>query len=426
MTRCDVAVVGAGPAGMAAAALAAECGRRVCLLDDNPATGGQIWRGYEAAKTVDEPHGQQFAQWMRRVQAAGVELRCGVRVVAQPTAGVLRVESETGADDVAFDRLILATGARERFLPFPGWTLPGVMGAGGLQAMVKSGLPIAGKRVVLAGSGPLLLAVAAALRKRGARIGGIFEQAPLMKLMSFGVALLGQPGKLAEGLRYRAATIGAPYQTSAWVVEAHGDEQLRSVTVAIGRSRREIACDYLGCGFHLVANLELPRLLGCEIEQGYVRVDRLQQSSLPGIYCAGELTGIGGLEKALVEGEIAGLAAAGRSAEPLFAARDRQARLAQRLDAAFAPRAELRGVPRPDTLICRCEDVPRSALDGLRSAREARLHTRCGMGPCQGRVCGVAAEFLFGWEPASVRPPLTPALVSTLAAEPDEIATSVS
>ncbi len=424
MTRCDVLVVGAGPAGMAAAAAAAEAGRRVILIDDNPAPGGQIWRGYAANGDRAHAHFTLYARWVQRLKAARVQLLCAARVVDRPEPGVLRVESDAGSADVAFTQLILATGARERFLPFPGWTLPGVMGAGGLQAMVKSGLPIAGKRVVLAGSGPLPLAVAANLARHGAIIVGIFEQAPLPRLLRFAAGLVAHPAKLLEGARYRMQTLSAAYRTSSWVSQARGEDCLRSVTVRSGGATREIACDYLGCGFHLVPNLELPRLLGCAIQNGYVRVDSALQSSVSGVYCAGELTGIGGLDKALVEGEIAGLAAAGRSTAHLAARRNRALQFASNLDKAFALRAELRNFSDAQTIVCRCEDVRYAALQGSHSAREAKLHTRCGMGPCQGRICAPATAFLFGWESDSVRPPILPAAIGTLAEGCEENATT--
>jgi NADPH-dependent 2,4-dienoyl-CoA reductase/sulfur reductase-like enzyme len=180
-----------------------------------------------------------------------------------------------------------------------------------------------------------------------------------------------------------------------------------------------VACDWLACGFHLAPNLELPRLLGCRVVEGYVAVDLLQQSSVPGVACVGELTGIGGVEKSLVEGQIAGWAAAGRDAEAraLKPRLLKQRRFASRLDRAFALRPELRALAAAETLVCRCEDVNYAALEGCASWREAKLHTRCGMGACQGRVCGAAAEFLFGWEYSGLRPPVYPARVSTLAAE---------
>lgn len=415
MTGLDVLVVGAGPAGMAAATSAAESGCRVALVDDNTSIGGQIWRGQKAAN-AGGVFPQVYSDLARRVEQRNIEFHKGARVVAQPVPGALRIETDDQWLDMRYDRLILATGARERFLPFPGWTLPGVMGAGGLQALVKAGLPMHGKRVVLSGAGPLLLAVAAALCKRGARIAGIFEQAPFVRAARFALRLFAQPGKLVEGLAYRMGTFAVPYRLGSWVTRAHGDNRLRAVTVSLGGSQRELACDYLGCGYHLVPNLELPRLLGCRIEGGYVAVDAMQRTSIETIYCAGELTGIGGLDKALIEGQIAGFAASGKPTAHLYARRDRAMRFAYRLESFCALRSELRDLADPQTFVCRCEDVPRSAFAGMQSWREAKLHTRCGMGPCQGRICGAAAETMFGWQNDSVRPPVTPACVSTLAA----------
>ena len=219
---------------------------------------------------------------------------------------------------------MLATGARERFLPFPGWTLPNVMGAGGLQAMVKSGLPIAGKRVVVAGSGPLLLAVAAYLRQHGAEIPIICEQASWSSLTSFGLTLLRQPQKIRQGFSLRKQLSGIPFAANSWPVSARGQAAIEEVVISQAGKSKTIACDYLACGFHLVPNSELAVLLGCRVQDDLVKVDDYQQTSVPGIFCAGEPTGIGGLELSLVEGQIAGLAAAGRNAaaQPLFAERE--------------------------------------------------------------------------------------------------------
>jgi NADPH-dependent 2,4-dienoyl-CoA reductase/sulfur reductase-like enzyme len=420
-----VAVVGAGPGGMAAAAVAAESGCKVLLIDENPAAGGQIWRGAAGFGAHASPHRREYAKWARRLLASGAEFWPDTTVVDRPAVGTLRVEREGRWQDLAFDRLILATGARERFLPFPGWTLPGVMGTGGLQAVVKSGLPVSGSRVVVAGSGPLLLAVAAGLARMGANVEGIFEQAPLVRLAQFGSTLVAHPGKLIEGAGYRWATRGSPYRTGWWVTRALGRTRLESLVVSNGKSELELACAYLACGFHLVPNLELARMLGCRIEVGYVAVNALQETSEPGVYCVGEPTGIGGLEKALVEGEIAGLAAAGRGVETARLApsqgraQRRARRFARRLDKAFGLRSELRALATTETIVCRCEDVAYGALEGCADGRAGKLHTRCGMGPCQGRICGPATEFLFGWSAASVRPPVFPARVSTLGGDPD-------
>ncbi len=420
--RFDVVVVGAGPGGMAAAAVAAEAGKRVCLLDANLAPGGQIWRGISAQKAKSYPHGSAFTAWKARLDASKCEIWPGRQAADFVSPGCLRVETETECRDIEFEQLILATGARERFLPFPGWTLLGVMGVGGAQALVKSGLDPRGKRVVVAGTGPLLLAVAAGLAKAGAKIEGIFEQAPKARLASFGMhTVFSQPGKVLEGARYRLRTSAVPYRFNSWVIKAEGRGRVECVWVSIDGKEQAIACDWLACSFHLVPNLELPQLLGCKIAEGYVTVDELQQSSVPGVACVGELTGIGGIEKALIEGEIAGWAAAPElsRARALLEKRRTQQEFALRLDQAFALRAELRRLPTHATVVCRCEDVTHKALTECAGWREAKLYTRCGMGPCQGRICGGATEFLYGWGPADSRPPVYPVRVSTLAAEID-------
>jgi D-hydroxyproline dehydrogenase subunit alpha len=420
--RFDVLVVGAGPGGLVAAATAAEAGMRVCLVDDNPAAGGQIWRA-----GIGEPI-TEAARLVRRLEAAHIETRFGWGVVEAPAGRVLRIEHSAEFADVEYSSLILATGARERFLPFPGWTLPGVFGAGGLQAFVKSGFDIKGKRVVIAGTGPLLLAVAAHLGAAGARIVSVVEQAPMRRLARFSFGLLrGQIGKVIEAAGYALSSAGK-YRTGAWVTSAFGSERLEKVTIRSGSRIHEIGCDLLAIGYHLVPNTELAQLLQCELDGAYVRVNEFQQSSVSGVYCVGEPTGIGGVEKAKVEGRIAAMTAVGQEADAkaLFPDRDRHMRFARNLAAAFALREELRNLATSSTILCRCEDVPYDAVAKCRSWREAKLHARCGMGPCQGRICGPATEFLFGWKQPAPRPPLFPVEMETLACAADETAASAN
>lgn len=407
----EVLVVGGGPAGIAAAVCAAEHGARVGLVDDNLALGGQIWRGAGKEKAL------QAVAWEERLLSAEVTTLAGTRVFDQPQAGILLAEQGGETLELSYHKLILATGARERFLAFPGWTLPNVTGAGGLQAMVKSGLPIQGKRVIVAGTGPLLLAVAAYLRQHGAEIPLVCEQAPWGRLVAFAAGLVSSPRKIGEALRLRKDLRGSRIAANSWPVGAAGSEKLQSVTVSRGGMRETIACDYLACGFHLVPNTELAALLGCEIRNGYVAVDENQRTTVAGVFCAGEPTGISGAEGALVEGQIAGLSAVGRVAESnkLGKERKRTRRFGERLERAFQLRAELKSLPHLETVICRCEDVRYSRMQQHASWRAAKLHTRCGMGPCQGRVCGPATQFLFGWSPESVRPPIFPARVESLA-----------
>lgn len=407
----DVLVVGAGPAGIAAACAAAESGKRVGVIDDNPGPGGQIWRG--VSQHAPSP---QASEWRARLARAGVTLIHSASVIAQPAAGLLIAETWESTLTLAYGKLILATGARERFLPFPGWTLPGVMGAGGLQALVKGGLPIAGKRVVIAGSGPLLLAVADYLRRHGARVLLIAEQTPPSRIRKFAIRLLRHPGKVFQALQLRLSLAGVPYRPGTWPVAAGGGDSLEWVELASGGRRKRVSCDYLACGFHLIPNVELAELLGCEMAGGSVRVNEQQETSVRGVYCAGEPVGIGGLETALVEGQIAGYAATGlpERARALFAQRTAARHFAGLLEETFALREELRALAAPETLVCRCEDVTQARLARHAGWRSAKLHTRCGMGPCQGRVCGPAVEFIFGWRVESVRPPIFPARVESL------------
>ncbi len=419
---------------MAAAVWAAESGAQVGVIDDNPKLGGQIWRGVDEKATGG--HNSDALPWLQRLRASGGTVLCGLTVFDRAQDDFLIAESASpnGTSDIHFLRykkLILATGARERFLPFPGWTLPSLVGVGGLQAMVKSGLPIRGKRVVIAGTGPLLPAVAAYLIECGAEIPAICEQASWWRLLRFGVGLWRHPSKIAQAFQLRPMLKHTRFSSGTRVVRALGRAAVESVEVIHGDGRKEtISCDYLACSFHLVPNLELPLLLGCKIDKGQVQVNDFQQTSVANIWCAGEPTGIGGVEKSLIEGQIAGLAAAGRTEEArkIFGDRVKHRKFAAALDRAFALSPELSRLCQPDTIVCRCEDVPYSRLAAQTSWRAAKLHTRCGMGPCQGRICGPAAKVLFGWNHESMRPPLYPVSVESLAASspPSHLAESVS
>lgn len=413
----DILIIGAGPAGIAAAVSAAAASQRVTVLDDNPQSGGQIWRGEAQA-----PSDQAAAAWFKRLSATKTQFLHGARVFAQTEGKALLAETPNGTLSLHFQKLILATGARERFLPFPGWTLPNVFGAGGLQALVKAGLPIEGKRVVVAGTGPLLLAVAAYLKKRGAQVLLVAEQAPFSKLLGFGWQVALSFSKAKQALELKQQLLGVPQQFNCWPVAAQGKDKLQSVTLRQGARTFELECDYLACGFHLVPNVELATLLGCALQDGLVHVDELQQTSAPNIFCAGEATGIGGVEVSLAEGQIAGFVASGQLAQArqLFPTRAKAQRFGEALNRAFVLREELKQLPQTDTLVCRCEDVSFARLQSQPNWRAAKLHTRCGMGPCQGRICSGAVEFLFGWQHASVRPPAFPASIGSLA----EVATA--
>ena len=410
--RADVVVVGAGPAGLAAASCAAERGKRVIVLDDSPRPGGQIWRhrSQDSLPAVART-------WLTRFERSGATLWSGATVV-DLVAGAVQGEREGRPFSINTAAIILCVGARELFLPFPGWTLPGVVGVGGGQALLKAGTNVRGQRVVIAGSGPLILPVAAAMAKAGAKVVSICEQAPFSRLASFALTLWRSPAKVLEAMRYRAAFAGTRFHTGRWIVRANGDDRVRDAVLTDGSREYTIPCDVLCAGFGLVPATELPRLAECALDDdGNVRVDELQQTTQPGIYCAGETTGLGGVDAALVEGQIAGYAAAAAThlARPLFAERDRQKQFAQQLKHSFALRDELRSLATADTIVCRCEDVRFAQLEPCGSLREAKLYTRAGMGPCQGRVCGAALHYQFGWSADTVRVPAAAASVGVLA-----------
>jgi NADPH-dependent 2,4-dienoyl-CoA reductase/sulfur reductase-like enzyme len=282
--------------------------------------------------------------------------------------------------------------------------------------MAKSGLLIEGKKIVVAGSGPLLLAVAAYLKNHGAQVKLIAEQATRGALAGFAMQLLGSPRKLFQAAGLQLSLLGIPYLQGCWVTEAHGDGKLKSITLRRGSKMWTQECDYAAVSYGLYPNTELAALLGCKMSGPNVAVDELQRTSVSNVYCAGESSGIGGVDLALVEGDISGYAAAGQeaAARKLFGARQRAQAFANALNSTFALRSELRTLPRPDTFVCRCEDVTFSRLQSVPGFRAAKLHTRCGMGPCQGRVCGPACDFLFGWKTESIRPPVFPARLGTL------------
>ncbi|MDW5499777.1 FAD/NAD(P)-binding oxidoreductase [Pseudomonas lundensis] len=406
---CDVLIIGAGPAGLAAARAAAESGQSVLVLDDNLHPGGQIWRdGPNVALPV---LAQQYRQAVEAL--SHVTLLNGVKIVAQCGPHKILYEDAEGSGVVDYQALILCCGARELLLPFPGWTLPGVTGAGGLQAQIKQGLVIKGERVAIAGSGPLLLAVAASVVKAGGEVVILAEQAPAARLASFASGLWRWPAKLRQSF----SLFNRHYRPDSYVLEALGEQRLTTIRVKKGGSAVTLNCDRLACGFGLVANIELAMLLGCHIQNDAVAVDSRQQTSQSHIYAAGECTGIGGSELALAEGAMAGYAATGNRKQvlALMGQRDKWRRFADAVARTFTLNLALKALATPETLLCRCEDVPLGQLNGLPDWTTAKLSSRCGMGACQGKICATAARHLLDWPRPAPRIPLTPARVETLA-----------
>ena len=415
-----VVVVGAGPAGLAAAAVASAAGLDVLLLDAAPVPGGQIWRARQGVAA--EP----VARTLARLAPAGVRVLAGTRVVMALPDRALLVDGPQGARRLRWDRLILATGARERLLPFPGWTLPGVFGAGGLQALVKGGWPIRGRRVVVAGTGPLLLAAAATLRREGAQVVGLVEEARAAALARFAGTLAAHPRKALQAARLGGSLLGVPFIRASRVVAAEGHGRVERVVLqGEGGPTRTIACDALAAGWGLIPQTELGQLLGCALAPRFgapaIAVDAAQHTSVDGVLAAGECTGVAGARAAQLQGEAAGHAVAaelGAEARPWGHASSlaREHAFAAAVAATFAAPADWAARLRDDTLVCRCEDVPWSALRDQPDLRSAKLATRCGMGHCQGRLCHDTLAAVMHWPRLPVRPPLSPAPLATLLA----------
>ncbi|MCW0437510.1 Hydrogen cyanide synthase subunit HcnB [Xanthomonas sacchari] len=340
----------------------------------------------------------------------------------------LLTDGPDGPRWLGYDALVLATGARELLLPFPGWTLPGVTGAGGAQALAKQGWPLRGRRVLVAGSGPLLLASAATLHRHGAQVLGIVEQASWRALAAFAAQLpLRWPDKALQALALRTQLAGVGYHAGSVVLAAYGEGRVQEVELDGPRGRRRLACDQLAVGYGLVPNVELAQLLGCRLGRSgahpCVAVDAQLRTSVDGVYAAGEALGIGGRDCARVEGAIAGHLAAGQdaAAQALQPQRRRARAFAELLQRQFALDPRIHALAASDTLVCRCEDVPLSALQGHADLRDAKLASRCGMGACQGRICGSALTELglaaraADFSDDGRRPPLFPARLDALA-----------
>jgi len=427
-SRGRVVVIGAGPAGLAAAVAAADAGASVVMINEAAQSGGQIWR-----RDVNGAMPDRARDLFVRAEAASIMHRtCSTVIDARSVDGGHLLTIERGGSDpmdsptetvgstgeLFASRVILATGARELFLPFPGWTLPGVVGVGAIQAMVKGGLDVRGKRIIIAGSGPLLVAVAASIAARGANILMIAEQAPALRMMAFSAGLLRAPRIARDALGYAAAISPKAFHFGSWVVAAHGESGVRQATITDGRRERTIDCDYLCIGYGLVPNTELAQLIGCGLSTRGVDADENQETTVPGVYAAGECVGVAGVDAAIAEGTIAGFAAGGARERAASHHRDREGARAwgRRLESTFALRPELRKLATAETIVCRCEDVRLGSIDPAWTPRQAKLYARVGMGPCQGRVCRPSLEHLYGWGQDRVRAPIYPSLLSTLAA----------
>ncbi|MEV8374036.1 FAD-dependent oxidoreductase [Kribbella sp. NPDC056861] len=448
-----VVVVGAGPAGMSAAVAAADAGRSVVLVDAGTSVGGQFNRQLPAEFRARRPEKLQHG-W-----AAFARLRD--RIAGDPAIthltetsvwAVERSERSTrlwlqrGEADAAGRQvwavetpaLVLATGAYDRVLPFPGWELPGVYTAGAAQALAKGQRIAVGRRVVVAGTGPFLLPVAESLVGVGAEVVALLEaNHPKTVARGWLSDPLAALTKLGEGAAYAAllARHRVPVKHGRTVIAAHGTDRVEAVTTArldrnwtpIPGTEERLEVDAVCLGFGFTPNLELAVSTRCQLTEGpdggpAVLVDGNQQTTTPGVWAAGELTGIGGAALAAAEGHVAGTAAAGSvTDEKTIREVAKGKRFAKALAVAYPVRDGWLAWSGADTNVCRCEEVSRGDVEEAVKAREVggarslKLSSRAGLGLCQGRVCGRNVAAISGVRNEYGRPVGQPVRMSDLA-----------
>ncbi|MCC7485173.1 MAG: FAD-dependent oxidoreductase [Burkholderiales bacterium] len=454
---CELAVVGAGPAGMAAAIAAAELGVTVTVFDEQPEPGGQIYRGVERVATMRPSHlallGEDYAAGLalvRRFRAARVDYRARSAVWCLEPELTVRFRDAAGAGAVGARQIILATGALERPMPLPGWTLPGVMTCGGAQVLLKSAAIVPEGRVVIAGSGPLLYLVATQLVRAGVKPAALLEStthlgAALPHVPPFVLA----PGYLSKGMSMMGAVRGAgvPIRRGVRALRIAGGERAQRVEYEWRGARHAEPADVVLLHQGVVPNVNLALAARCEHvwdDRGRAfrpRLDNWGVTSVPGVRVAGDGGGIIGAKAAESAGTLAALGAAHALGRISAAERDRRSTAARRelarhldarpfLDTMYRPAQEYLAPRDPATIVCRCEEVTAGEIrrlvteQGCPGPNQMKAFVRCGMGPCQGRLCGLTVTELIaecrGVPQGEVgyfriRPPVKPVTVGDLA-----------
>ncbi|MFT5474740.1 MAG: NADPH-dependent 2,4-dienoyl-CoA reductase/sulfur reductase-like enzyme [Planctomycetota bacterium] len=450
---------------MSAAIAAAESGLSVLLIDENPSTGGQIYRktwaeatGGDEASPDEALHGGGRLRARLRELADRIEVLTDTRVWGIFDGTRVAISGPAGWETIHAERLVLAPGAHEFVPPFPGWTLPGVQTPGAAQTMVKSMGVLPGKRALVAGTGPFLLVVANALHEAGVEVVAVVDSVRRGEVLRALPAMMGQPGLLLDGWRYLRQLKRAriPVITGHVVTEARGADEIEHATIAAcDRSwrpdlerQRDFEVDTLCVSYGFVPRMQLASLAGCKLHH----VDELGgwlpetaeygRTTVPGVWCAGDGAGVAGVIVAEAEGQLAGLDAArdaGVLSDAEFQRRSRGARRSLKgmgrfraaLDGLSRMRPGLSTLAQPDTVVCRCEELTQSevqtAVDaGCTRMRDLKVATRLCMGPCQGRMCwpsvsrGIANSTGIPIEelgPTSVRPPLGGVTLGDLAQE---------
>lgn len=424
-SKVDVAVVGGGLAGAAAADVLGRHGARVLVLDDNLRPGGQYLRGGRGS-------GGGWADVVRRrglkmidrLPRATVAVKNRVEVLGiEPGFELLAADGNGGIFTVEAKHVLLATGVRERFVPFNGWTLPGVLAAGAVQVLIKQSGVLPARNTLVAGAGLFLTTVAGDILKSGGRVTAVLDEAPLRRRIPPLFPLAGQFLKFAQGgmLLARLLSAGTRVRHNTRIIEVRGAGRVLEVTAArvdhrgavVSGSEAVFPVSCLSVGFGFTANTELAQLAGCRMSfdaalGGWVvQVDEGFETSVAGIYAAGEITAIGGGAKSLIEGRLAGLSILRRmdgrrpgspvpEAAALLRARRRQLNFARYFNAqhTFGPDRMQRWISglSDDLVICRCEgvrlgEVRRAVAAGFDAPAGLKKATRCGMGVCQGSTC---------------------------------------
>lgn len=465
VARADLVVVGAGPAGLAAAVAAATAGADVTVLDENPDVGGQIFRQppptIESTAEIAGAQARDYAAGKRLIaRAKGLPIRFlqGAEVWGIFDGRLVAYVHEAESRTVWAERLILATGAFDRPLPFPGWTLPGVVTAGGLQVLLKSQALLPARRVLVAGTGPLLLVVATQLHAAGAEVVAVVEANRFRPSCVSLPALLNEPTLLFDGARYLVGLrrAGIPYLTGHAVVRATGSERrlARVETTTVDPSWRPIAgtkrawdVDTLCVGYGFLPSTELAVQAGARLEYreelgawSAIR-DAQMRSTVEGVFLVGDGAYIAGSSVAMLEGTIAGSVAAGELGYPVERSERERAearltrfrRFRHGMDTLFPYRPGLLERLDPDTIVCRCEEVRAGTIEealtaGASKVNQVKAWTRTGMGMCQGRLChATVAQMVANATGSSVpeagrytgRPPAKPVRIGALIALSD-------
>jgi NADPH-dependent 2,4-dienoyl-CoA reductase/sulfur reductase-like enzyme len=456
----DVAIIGAGPAGLAAAALCARSHLSTLLLDENPGPGGQVWRAITSTPvTVKSRLGEDYwegARLVKEAQDSGAEIVQGATVWSLDREREIGISVSGGSRFIRARRVIVATGALERPFPIRGWTLPGVMTAGAAQTMLKSSAIVPDGPTVMAGTGPLLWLLAAQILRLGGRIDLILEtteRGNYWRALPHAPAFLASPYLLKGLAMMREVRRKVRVVRGVIDITASGDGRVESATYSAGGRAETVAVDLLLLHQGVVPNVNLAMAAGVkhrwdEVQLCFVPLlDRSFASSIVGIAVAGDGAGIGGVLSAGARGRIAARAAvealkpdAIANAPPmaeLHAALARADRGRAFLNVLFQPPRQFR-MPQGDTIVCRCEEVTAeeildSVAIGATGPNQLKAYHRTGMGPCQGRLCGLTVTELMaqarGKSPEEIgyyrlRPPVKPITLAELASLPKtELAT---